>query len=132
MEEKLVIVLGTGTLEKLQMAAMLTSVVATFGTPVRIFVTMGAIPAFKKGLSKEERARSESIVGQAILEKNAPYFIDVLKQAKGLGDVKLYACGLAMDVLGWEVEDLEEGLFDEMVGITEFLGIAEGGKIMVI
>ncbi|MDQ7055470.1 MAG: DsrE/DsrF/DrsH-like family protein [Persephonella sp.] len=99
---------------------------------VRIFVTMGAIPPFKKGLSKEERAQSESIVGNAIMEKNAPFFIDVFRQAKELGDVKLYACGLAMDVLGWELEDLEEGLFDDMVGITEFLGIAEGGEIMVI
>lgn len=132
MENKMVIVLGTGSLEKIQMAAMLSSVVATFGTPVRIFVTMGAIPPFKKGLSKEERAKVESSVGNAILEKNAPYFIDVFRRAKEMGDVKLYACGLAMDVLGWELEDLEEGLFDEMVGITEFLGIAEGGQIMVI
>jgi peroxiredoxin family protein len=49
-----------------------------------------------------------------------------------LGDVKIYACSMAMDVLGWHMEDLEEGLFDDVIGLTAFLDMAEDAKIIFV
>jgi len=61
-----------------------------------------------------------------------PNFISILKQIKMLGDVKVYACSMAMDVLGWEMHDLEEGLFDDVLGLTAFLDMVEDAKIIFV
>ncbi len=67
-----------------------------------------------------------------MLTKNIPNFINILKQIKMLEDVKIYACSMAVDVLGWNMEGLEEVLFDDVIGLTAFLDMAEDAKILFV
>jgi peroxiredoxin family protein len=129
---KLAFVLSTQVHEKLQLAAMMGSIHATVGGEVLFFVSMNAILAFKKNTELKDRVIPEGEFSKLMLTKNVPNFINIIKQTKMLGDVKVYACSMAMDVLGWHMEDLEEGLFDDVIGLTSFFDMAEDAKIIFV
>jgi len=129
---KLAFVLSTQVHEKLQLAAMMGSIHATVGGEVLFFVSMNAILAFKKNTELKDRVIPEGEFSKLMLTKNVPNFINIIKQTKMLGDVKVYACSMAMDVLGWHIEDLEEGLFDDVIGLTSFFDMAEDAKIIFV
>jgi len=129
---KLAFVLSTQVHEKLQLAAMMGSIHATVGGEALFFVSMNAILAFKKNTELKDRVIPEGEFSKLMLTKNVPNFINIIKQTKMLGDVKVYACSMAMDVLGWHMEDLEEGLFDDVIGLTSFFDMAEDAKIIFV
>ncbi len=54
--------------------------------------------AFKKDVV-ENKAWKAGELGKGMLQANAPLFIDILKQAKEVGNLKVYACGMVMDML---------------------------------
>ena len=58
--------------------------------------------------------------------------ITLLRQGKELGDLKLWACSMALDVQGWDLDALEEGLFDGPLGLTKFLSDAESGQFITL
>ncbi len=117
--------------EKIQMAAMIASVAAVSERPVRVFISMGAIYAFKAGLSDEERYKGGRFSG-LLKEKRAPDALQLFKQGKELGEMSMYACSMALDVLGWDETDLFENLFDGAMGLTKYLSDAEEGQIIVL
>jgi len=129
---KLAFVISTQVHEKLQLAAMMGSIHATVGGEVLFFVSMNAILAFKKNTELKDRVIPEGEFSKLMLTKNVPNFINIIKQTKMLGDVKVYACSMAMDVLGWHMEGLEEGLFDDVIGLTSFFDMAEDAKIIFV
>ncbi|MFP3206594.1 MAG: DsrE/DsrF/DrsH-like family protein [Hydrogenobaculum sp.] len=129
---KLAFVISTQVHEKIQLAAMMASIHATVGGEVLFFVSMNGVLAFQKGKELKDRIIPEGEFSKLMLSKNVPNFINILKQIKMLGDVKIYACSMAMDVLGWHMEDLEEGLFDDVIGLTSFLDMAEDAKIIFV
>ncbi len=53
-------------------------------------------------------------------------------QGKELGDLKMWACSMALDVKGWELDRLEDGLFDGALGLTKFLSDAENGQFVTL
>ncbi len=130
-DNPLYIVLCSGEHEKLQMAAMIASVGAVSERPVEVFVSMNAIFAFQKGAKPEERYRGGAF-SKLLKEKNAPDAMMLFRQGKELGDLKMWACSMALDVQGWDTDRLEEGLFDGALGLTKFLSDAEGGQIMTL
>lgn len=111
---------------------MIASIHATVGGEVLFFVSMNGVLAFQKDKELKDRVIPEGEFSKLMLSKNVPNFINILKQIKAIGDVKIYACSMAMDVLGWEIEDLEEGLFDDVIGLTSFLDMAEDAKILFV
>jgi len=127
----LYILLCSGDHEKLQMAAMIASVGAVSERPVEVFVSMNAILAFAKGLSPDERYQG-GVFSKMLKEKRAPDAITLFRQGKELGDLKLWACSMALDVQGWEMEELESGLFDGALGLTKFLSDAESGQFVTL
>ncbi len=52
--QALYILLCSAEHEKIQMAAMMASVAAVSERPVTVFVSMGALPVFKKGAAPDE------------------------------------------------------------------------------
>ena len=116
--------------EKIQMAAMTASIAAVSERPVCVFISMGAIYAFKKGLSDEDRYQGSRFSG-VLKEKKAPDALHLFEQGKQLGEMSMYACSMALDVLGWDETDLEENLFDGAMGLTKYLSDAEEGQIIV-
>jgi peroxiredoxin family protein len=127
----LYILLCSGEHEKLQMAAMMASVGAVSERPVEVFVSMNAIFAFKKGASVEERYRGGAF-SRLLKEKRAPDAMTLFRQGKELGDLKIWACSMALDVQGWDTDRLEEDLFDGALGLTKFLSDAEAGQFITL
>ncbi|MBN6742932.1 DsrE/DsrF/DrsH-like family protein [Acidithiobacillus sp. MC6.1] len=117
----------SGAREKLQFAAMAASVAAVSGTEVHIFVSMNAFPYFIKGHPKE--APHEGAMGKIMTERNVPPFYHIFEQAVELGDARIWACSMAMDVMGVKEDGMEDIVAGPM-GLTKFLSDAEGAQIL--
>jgi peroxiredoxin family protein len=115
--------------EKLQMAAMMASVGAVSERSVEVFVSMNALSAFAKDVPGDARYRGGSF-SQLLKEKHVPDALTLLRQGKELGDLKMWACSMALDLKGWETDRLVEGLFDGPLGLTKFLSDAESGQLV--
>ncbi len=132
MSNKIAFVISTQVHEKIQLASMMASIHATVGGEVLFFVSMNGILAFKKNLDLKDRIIPEGEFSKLMTSKNVPNFVQIIKQTKMLADAKVYACSMAMDVLGWSLEDLEEDIFDDVLGLTAFFDLAEGGQIIFV
>ncbi len=118
----------TGTREKLQFAAMTASVAAVCGRPVQVFLSMNAMLFFLKDAPVD--APSEGVLGDVMKEKKAPPFLHIFEQAVELGDAKIHACSMAIDVMGLK-DDSFVSCVTGPAGLTKFLNDAEGGQIVV-
>ena len=123
---KICVVVVTGTLERLQMAAMVASVGAVSGQEVMVFLSMNALPYFIKGHAT--KAPHEGEMGKLMAGKKVPEFKTLFEQAVEYGDAKIYPCSMAMDVLGVEKESLESYL-QEPTGLTKFLHDAQEAQV---
>ena len=56
----------------------------------------------------------------------------LFRQGKELGDLKMWACSMALDLQGWETEHLVDDLFDGPMGLTKFLSDAESGQLVTL
>jgi peroxiredoxin family protein len=121
----------SGEHEKLQMAAMMASVGAVSERPVEVFVSMNAILAFAKDLPADTRYHGGTF-SKLLKEKHAPDAMTLFRQGKELGDLKLWACSMTLDVKGWELTELVDGLFDGALGLTKFLSDAENGQFVTL
>ncbi len=124
---KMSIMVVSGALERLQMAAMVAAVGAVSGDEVTVFLSMNALPYFIKGQSAKAPAEGE--FGRTMGGKNVPAFKELFEKAVDMGDAKIYPCSMAMDVLSANNKDLEPYL-SEPIGLTKFLTNAEGGQIL--
>ncbi|WP_436643221.1 hypothetical protein [Microbaculum sp. FT89] len=129
MTQPLYILLCSGEHEKVQMAAMMASVGAVSERPVEVFVSMNAMFAFEKGVDAGKRYQGGAF-STLLKEKKAPDAVMLFQQGKDLGDLKMWACSMALDVKGWELDRLEDGLFDGALGLTKFLSDAENGQFI--
>lgn len=123
---KICIVVVSGSLERLQMAAMVASVGAVSGQEVMVFLSMNALSYFIKGNS--DKAPNEGPMGELMSGKKVPEFRTLFEQAVELGDAKIYPCSMAMDVLGVE-EDSMESYLEKATGLTKFLHDAQDGQV---
>lgn len=125
----LFILVCSGEHEKVQMAAMTASVAAVSERPVSMFVSMNAMFVFERDVSAETRYQGGRM-SVHLKERQAPDTIDLLRTAKDLGDLTVHACSMALDVLGWEMDSLVDGVFDGPLGLTKFLSDAEAGQLI--
>ena len=127
------VVLASEELEKLTAASTIASVAAASDVPVEIFVTMNALAAFEHE-TVETGAFETGTLGQAMLESEdvqVPLFVDQLRDAKEMGPLSVYACSMAMDMMGRSLEDYV-GVFDEKLGVAGFLNHAEDKQIVFV
>ncbi len=117
--------------EKIQMAAMMASVGAVSERPVTILVSMNALLCFERGLSSEECYKGGRM-SEVMKDKGVPDAINLLQQGKDLGEMSVYACSMALDVQGWSIDNLTQGLFDGPLGLTKFLVDAEQGQMITL
>ena len=123
---KISIVVVSGALERLQMAAMVASVGAVSGNEVRVFLSMNAMPFFVKG--SDAKAPAEGPFGEMMAGKKVPAFRSLFEQAVDLGDAKVHPCSMAMDVMQVDIDALEPWLAAPM-GLTKFLHDARDSQI---
>lgn len=117
-------------LEKLHAGALMGSVASMSGMTVNLFVTMNALEAFRKD-AVENKKFEIGTIGKGLVEKEVPLFYDLIKEGRDMGDLHLYGCAMAMDVMGWTKDDLIDQ-FDDIIGVTKFFGLAEGGQIITV
>jgi peroxiredoxin family protein len=117
--------------ERVQMAAMIASVAAVSDRPVQVFVSMNAIVLFGKDTPADKRYQGDAF-SKLLKEKRAPDPLKLFDQGKELGDLKMWACSMALDIQGWEIGHLVEGLFDGALGLTKFLSDAESGQFITL
>lgn len=124
--DKIKVIVVSGALERLQMAAMIASVAAVSGNEVRVFLSMNAMPFFLKGSTAVPPP--EGPFGELMAGKKVPPFRTLFQQAIELGDAKVHPCSMAMDVMGVEAAALEPYL-SEPLGLTKFLHDSRGSQI---
>ena len=125
-QDRIGIVVVSGSLERLQMAAMIASVGAVSGNEVTVFLSMNALHFFRRGESGSPAA--EGAFGKLLVQKRAPGFKQLFQSAAELGDAKIHPCSMAVDVLGVQPGELEPWL-GEPLGLTKFLSDAHGGQV---
>ncbi|HSQ02444.1 MAG TPA: DsrE/DsrF/DrsH-like family protein [Burkholderiales bacterium] len=126
MSNRMSVLVVSGSLERLQMAAMIASVGAVSGHEVVVFLSMNALPQFRKGAHPQPPCEGE--VGRLLLEKKAPPFLQLFENAVDLGDAKIHPCSMAMDILGYSAEDIQPYVGAPM-GLTKFLDDAREGQV---
>lgn len=133
-EDRMAIILFSGTVDKLNAAATIATGGVAMGLDVTLFLTNWGLMAFRKGdwqtnmkISAEFQEYGPAMQ-EAMAAKNAPSWMDTLVQAKELGTVNIVACGQTMDLFGMEMADLEE-IVDDIAGVVGFVGDAQDAKI---
>jgi peroxiredoxin family protein len=137
MDEKpktLALVVFSGTTDRLFPVGILASGAVAMGMKVEIFLTFWGLQAFAKrsqGMPPKfsvDYAEMAPMFGQVLKQKNVPSPIETLRMAKKLGDVRIYACTMTMDLLGQTKEDFID-LVDETAGVGEFMDRAKDASM---
>ena len=131
---KISIILFSGTVDKLMPVGVLSTAAAALGYEVEVFATFWGLMTFRKDMAEKNTRVSKDFEEMADMmmkvmrDKNMPSWIDLLKQAKELGNVKIYACAQTFDMFGMKKEDLLD-IVDEVVGAGEYLEKAKNADI---
>ncbi|WP_458208477.1 DsrE/DsrF/DrsH-like family protein [Haladaptatus sp. NG-SE-30] len=127
------IVLASEDIEKIQAASIIGSVAAASDIPVDIFVTMNGLNPFEKE-AVEHMDFKGGRVAEAMMtatEVHVPLFTEQLEQAKELGPLSVYACTMAMDMLGNTLDDYVD-VFDDELGVAGFLEMAQDKNVIFV
>ena len=125
----LYILLCSGEHEKIQMAAMMSSVAAASERRVEVFLSMNAMYAFAREAPAAGRYRGGQFA-ELFKGKNIPDAMSLFEMAKDVGECRVWACSMAMGLLEWEVEDMVPGIVDGAAGLTKFMADAEAGQLI--
>ncbi len=134
--QKMSIILYSGTVDKLTAASILATGGAAMDMQVNIFLTFWGLLAFRKGAWKElerqkisaEFAEYAPMMMEAMQQGKVKPWMEVLREAKEIGDVNVYACGMTMDLFGLKLEDLED-VVTAVQGVTGFVAEAKDSAI---
>lgn len=127
------IVLASGEIGRVQAVSIIGSVAAASDVPVDVFVTMDGLLAFEAGALESGNVEAGP-VGQAMLESDGdevPPYTEQFAQAKAVGDLTIYGCTMAMDLLDLELDDLDD-VVDETMGVAGFLNEAADKQVMFV
>ncbi len=121
---KLSIIMFSGTPDKLMPVGVLASTAAALGYEVEIFATFWGLMALKKDAPQIPVSQDYGPMGEMLMkimeEKKMPSWLDLLRQAKEMGNVKIYACAQTFDLLGLKKEELVD-VVDDVIGAMEYL-----------
>lgn len=132
------IIMFSGTADKFIPLGVLTQTAANLGVPVSIFVTGWALMGFlKDGQKNVNRMPAEFIDLVPMLEKGmqdikAPSWYKMLKSAKEIGKVKIYACSLMTEIYKIKSKEQLDGIVDDIVGAASFMQESGGNQIIFI
>lgn len=126
----LAVILLSEDLEKLHAGALVGSVASMSGMTVNVFVTMNALKSFRKD-SFEKTDFITGTIGKEMLAKKIPLFDSLLQEGKDMGELNIYGCALAMDIMDWKDEDMID-VFDGVIGVTKFLGMTQGATVITM
>lgn len=134
MEDRMSIIVFSGTVDKLMAASILATGASAMGMDVELFLTTWGLEAFRKDNYKTNTKVSKEfeeygpIMMEQMAAKKAPSWMDNLKGAKEIGNVTVYACSMTMELFGMKLSDLEP-IVDEVTGVATFVERAKEGRI---
>lgn len=135
---KFALLVKNGSFENLNTAALIASGAVANDHEVLMFFMHDAVWSLKKDVYKTNRTVHSVYpeVAQKIEEqdKNGKLQIwyNLIPDLKEIGEIKIVACGLMMDIFDLKQEDLVD-FVDEVAGVAYFTGEAdESENIMVI
>ncbi len=135
--EKFSIVLFSGTVDKIMAAVTMATGAAAMEKDTTIFLTFWGLMGFRKGDWQKNRRFSKDFEDYAepafemMQARNVPPWMETLKSAMELGNLKVKACGMTMDLFNIKLEDLEP-VVSEVTGVASFIGESEGGQILFV
>ncbi|MFB6130012.1 MAG: DsrE/DsrF/DrsH-like family protein [Salinigranum sp.] len=127
------VVLASSDLARVQAVSIISSVAAASDIPVEVFVTMDGLLPFERE-TVESGDFDGGAVAQAMLtseDMEVPLFTEQFAQAKEIGPLKLYACEMAMELMGKTLEDYVD-VFDDKLGVAGFLNHAQDKQIIFV
>jgi peroxiredoxin family protein len=134
MNKRMSLVVFSGTVDKLMAVATLATGAAAMGMDVELFLTFWALETFKAG-AKERPPRITKefedyapVMMELMQAKNVPHWLDTLRDAREIGNVKIYACSMTMELFGMKKEDLED-VVDDVIGVATFIEQAKDADI---
>jgi peroxiredoxin family protein len=134
MEERMSLIVFSGTVDKLMAASILTTGAAAMGMEVEVFLTTWGLEAFRKDNYKTNMRVSKDfeeyapVMMEQMMAKKVPSWMDNFKGAKEVGEVKIYACSMTMELFGMKLEDMEP-IVDDVTGVATFVERAKEGRI---
>lgn len=134
MADRMSLIVFSGTVDKLLAASILTTGAAAMGMKVELFLTTWGIEAFRKDAHKTNKRVSAdfedyaSPMMEAMQAKHVPSWMENLLGAREIGDVKVFACSMTMELFGIKHEDLEP-IVDEVTGVATFVERAKESAI---
>ena len=135
-DETLSLILFSGTDDKLGAAAILATGAAAMGRPVNVFLQYWALDAFRKTkVGAYHGVVSEAgSAGAAMVKKDQAgqrHWSELMRQAKDIGEVRIHACALSMELFDITKDDLDP-LVDDVEGVAAFMSDATSGPITFI
>ncbi len=134
-KNKLVIIAWSGTVDKLYPVAILSSAAAAGGWEVEVFFTFWGLNAIRKEMLNAppkisaDFAEYGPAVAQAIKQMNFPPWYELLRQAKAMGNVRVYACSTTMEMFGIKDKSALADFVDDVVGAATFLERAKDAAV---
>lgn len=134
MTEKISLLFVSGTIDKMMAGSIIASGAVANDLEINAFFSFWGLLNLRKegGLKPTLSYEAGEMAGpmmQIMKEKNVPSWIDMLRNAKEIGNVKVYACAMTADLLGITKEDLDP-IVDDIVGVGEFVSMAKDGQIL--
>ena len=135
MTEKMTLLFVSGTLDKLMAGSIIASGGVANGMDVDIFVSFWALMNFKKGQAMNgkfsyEGAEMEKQVMDIMKKKKVAPWIETLRSAKEIGNVKIYGCAMFADLMEIKKEELDP-IVDDIIGVAEFVSLAKDSNMML-
>lgn len=134
MADKMSLIVFSGTMDKLMPVGILASGGVAMGMDVEIFATFWGLQSLTKGASEQPPRMSKDfedmapMMMQMMKDKNVPSWLDTLRTAKELGNVRVLACAMTADLMGLDKDSFDD-IVDDVVGVGEFVDSARDSKI---
>jgi peroxiredoxin family protein len=134
MQDRMSIIVFSGTVDKLMAASILATGGAAMGMEVEVFLTTWGLEAFRKDAYKTNMKVSKdfeeygSVMMEQMMVKKVPSWMENFKSAMEVGDVKIYACSMTMELFDMKLSDLEP-IVTDVTGVATFVERAREGRI---
>jgi peroxiredoxin family protein len=134
MEERMSIIVFSGTVDKLMAASILATGGAAMGLEVELFLTTWGLEAFRKDGYKTNMKVSKDfeeygpVMMEQMMAKKVPSWMENIKNAMEVGDVKIYACSMTMELFDMKLSDLEP-IVTDVTGVATFVERAKEGRV---
>lgn len=132
-QERLSLVLFSGTDDKLDAAAVLVAGAAAMGRRVNVFLQYWALDAFRADRIQKDHGVSAEAgpEGAEFLRRHrGAHWSEVMAQSKEIGEVGIHACALSMEMFGITKDDLDP-LVDGVEGVASFMSKATGAVVFI-